>query len=99
MASLLSEQIKLNKDAELILAKARKMSLGWEVPGPALCEELIFLAFVALKHPLYISLSRRFSLSTTILTNTLYTSLLRSKNDEPTEENKACERALLSTAV
>ena len=94
MTTKIPEDIRFNKDADLILAKARKVSLGWEVPGPALCEELIFLAFAALKHPLYVSLTRRFSLSTNIVTNTLHSSLIRSKKDASTEKNKAYEKML-----
>lgn len=90
------EELRLNKDADLILAKARKVSLGWAVPGPALCEELIFLAFAALKHPLYVSLTKRFSLSTNILTNSLHAALMQSKKDAPTEQNKRYEQALLT---
>lgn len=100
MPSVALEELRFNKDADLILAKARKMSLGWTVPGPGkgptpvLCEELIFQAFAALKHPLYVALSRRFSLSAVILGNTLCWALLESKKDAPTEENRRHERAL-----
>ena len=100
MPNLTLEELRFNKDADLILAKARKMSLGWAVPGPrkgpspVLCEELIFQAFAALKHPLYVALSKRFSLSAIILGNIFCWSLLDSKKDEPTEENRACEKAL-----
>ena len=49
---------------------------------------------MSLKHPLYVSLARRFSLSTTIVTNTLTSSLLQSKKDAPTEPNWAYEKTL-----
>ena len=100
MLSMALEDFRFNKDADLILAKARKLSLCWTVPGPrkspspVLCEELIFQAFAALKHPLYVALSRRFSLSAVILGNTFCWALLESKKDEPTEENRTDERAL-----
>ena len=89
-------EFKFNKDADLILEKARKVSLGWSFPGPALCEELIFIAFAALQHPLYVSLTKRFSLSTNVITNTLHRALIQSKKDAPTEQNKAYEMALLN---
>ena len=57
-------QVTLNKDAYLILEKARKLSTA-PTTEPALCEELIFLAFAALKHPLYLYLMQRFNINTT----------------------------------
>ncbi len=95
MPTLTREDLRFNKDADLILEKARKVSLRWAVPGPALCEELIFLAFAALKHPLYVSLTKRFSLSSNILSNTLHWVLIESRKDAPTEQNKAYEKTLL----
>ena len=95
MLNPIPQDFRFNKDADLILAKARKTSLGWSAPQAVLCEELIFIAFADLKHPLYISLSRRFSLSRNIIINTLTKSLMESKKDAPTEKNKTYEKDLL----
>ncbi|MBI4358400.1 MAG: ATP-dependent Clp protease ATP-binding subunit [Candidatus Omnitrophica bacterium] len=84
---------QFNKGAECIIEKARKLSLGYStsrrgvLPDPAINYELTFLAFAALNHPFYTLLAKRFSLSTPIIKNLLQDSVMRSKEDAPTEEN------------
>jgi len=90
------QTITLNKDAYLVLEKARKISVA-NPANATLCEELLLLAFIALKHPLYLSMAEQFHLDTLRIKNQLYNELKKSKKDVSTQHNKGTERFLMGT--
>jgi ATP-dependent Clp protease ATP-binding subunit ClpC len=66
------KKLPLNKEAEILIEKAKTLSLKYEYHPNSINYELVFLAFIETKHPLYLQLSNRFSLSHEHLKNLIF---------------------------